>query len=251
MTTTAPHSAAGDRVLVVVQLSGGNDGLNTLVPVTDGRYHDARPTLAVAEGDALALPGQDRLGLHPALAPLLPLWESGRVAALESIGYEESGRSHFAALDTWWTATPDHSLRTGWLGRWLDQTDPGDGDPLVAIALGSGSPALQVRAHGLDRHRLAAGVPADHAAEHRRRRPRRRVRRHGRSAGVRAQPGPGPARRAQRGVGRAHARSGDAGLGRPGSAHRRQTRRGRDPSRRGWRWRPTSSTWGWAPRSSW
>jgi uncharacterized protein (DUF1501 family) len=140
--TTAP-AATKDKVLVVVQMSGGNDGLNTLVPVNDGRYHDARPTLAVADTDALPIPGDGQLGLHPALAPMVPLWQAGQVAALSAIGFEDSSRSHFAALDTWWTASPDHGERTGWLGRWLDQAQPGDGDPLVAIALGSGSPALR------------------------------------------------------------------------------------------------------------
>jgi uncharacterized protein (DUF1501 family) len=136
-TTTLPDHAS--RVLVVLQLGGGNDGLNTLIP-TDGRYMDARPGLRVAEGDRVALAGQSRFGLHPALRELAPLWDAGRLAAINGLGFSDQSRSHFAAMDTWWHASTDHTMRTGWLGRWLDQQpDPG---PLRAIALGGGSPAL-------------------------------------------------------------------------------------------------------------
>lgn len=139
-TTAVPASASG-RVLVVVQLTGGNDGLNTLVPAGDGRYVDARPTLRVPEADVVPLVGTDRFGLAPALAPLVPAWEAGRLAAVESVGFPDQGRSHFAAMDTWWSARPGEALTTGWLGRWLDATgDPTN--PLRGIALGAGSPAL-------------------------------------------------------------------------------------------------------------
>lgn len=130
-----------NRVLVVVQLSGGNDGLNTLVPVGDGKYFDARPTLQVKDADVLKLSGADRWGLHPALAPLLGHWEQGRLAAIDAVGFPDQTRSHFAASDTWWSAAPKDGATTGWLGRWLDTTaDPTN--PLHAIALGGGSPAL-------------------------------------------------------------------------------------------------------------
>ena len=148
-TTTLPTSSstavapvlpgAHDRVLVVVQLGGGNDGLNTLVP-TDGRYHDLRPTLAVADDGLVALPGTEAYGLNPAMAPLLPLLAAGQVAALAGIGYPHPTRSHFAALDDWWSGTPGAASTTGWLGRWLDHG--GATDPLTAVALGSGAPAL-------------------------------------------------------------------------------------------------------------
>lgn len=148
-TAAAPGSApsnkasvakATDRVLVVVQCGGGNDGLNTLVPL-DGRYRDARPTLAIAEKDVLALRGETGYGLHPSLEPLLAKWASGELAAVESVGFPRSSRSHFAAMEWWWSATPDRASATGWLGRWLDATE-GHPDPLRAIALGEGSPAL-------------------------------------------------------------------------------------------------------------
>jgi uncharacterized protein (DUF1501 family) len=140
-TAAGAGGAAGDRVLVVVQLGGGNDGLNTVIPRQDGRYADARPTLRVAEADVVALAGQSRYGLHPSLRDLVPLWESDRLAAVESIGFPDQSRSHFAAMDTWWRASTDRQVRTGWLGRWLDRS--GDAtNPLRAIALGGGSPAL-------------------------------------------------------------------------------------------------------------
>jgi uncharacterized protein (DUF1501 family) len=129
------------RVLVVVQLGGGNDGLNTLVPAGDGRYYDRRPTLAVPEGDVVALPGVAGYGLNPALAPLVPHWSQGRLAAVEGVGFPGQSRSHFQAMDTWWTGSPDHTVRTGWLGRWLDAVGAVD-DPLRAVAIGAGSPAL-------------------------------------------------------------------------------------------------------------
>jgi uncharacterized protein (DUF1501 family) len=138
--TTAAASTA-NRVLVVLQLSGGNDGLNTLIP-SDGRYRDVRSTLAIPEGDLVAINAAG-YSLHPSLAPLAPLWNSGLVTALEGVGLKDQSRSHFKAMDTWWSATPGVASQTGWLGRWLDATENGKApNPLRAIALGGGSPAL-------------------------------------------------------------------------------------------------------------
>ena len=139
--TTAKPSPSNDHVLVVVQMGGGNDGLNTLVPL-DGRYHDARPTIGLADDTLVAFPGTERYGLHQALSPLSALLAAGQIAALEAIGYPKPNRSHFAALDDWWTGTPGQASTTGWLGRWLDLTATGDDDPLRAVALGAGVPAL-------------------------------------------------------------------------------------------------------------
>ncbi len=141
VTAAATPAAPGGRVLVVVQLGGGNDGLNTLVPLQGG-YHDARPSLGLADDGLLPFPGTEAYGLHPALAPLRALLAAGQVAALEAIGYPHPDRSHFAAMDDWWSATPGRSSTTGWLGRWLDATSTGDDDPLRAVALGGGAPAL-------------------------------------------------------------------------------------------------------------
>jgi uncharacterized protein (DUF1501 family) len=138
--TTAPN--ATDRVLVVVQLSGGNDGINTLIPVT-GRYHDLRPTLGIPDDKLVKFPGVSDYGLHPSFAPLQGLLDAGHVAALASVGYPTPSRSHFLSLDNWWSATPGKVSQTGWLGRYLDVTGGTANDPLRAVALGSGVPALR------------------------------------------------------------------------------------------------------------
>ncbi len=138
--TAAPK--ATDRVLVVVQLSGGNDGINTLIPVT-GRYHDLRPTLGIPDDKLVKFPGVSDYGLHPSFAPLQGLLDAGHVAALASVGYPAPSRSHFLSLDNWWSATPGKVSQTGWLGRYLDVTGGTANDPLRAVALGSGVPALR------------------------------------------------------------------------------------------------------------
>ncbi len=138
--STAGTVPASGRVLVVVQMGGGNDALNTLVP-DDGRYHDARPTLALPDGDLLPLAGTD-MRLHPSLAPLADHWDRGDLAALHTIGLPEQSRSHFVALDTWWAGSRASTSAGGWLGRWLDATASDDANPVRAVALGGGSPAL-------------------------------------------------------------------------------------------------------------
>jgi uncharacterized protein (DUF1501 family) len=174
--TTAPTTAPTDRVLVVVQLSGGNDALNTLVPVV-GRYHDARPAIGLADDSLLVVPGDTSVGLHPALAPLVPFLDEGRLGLVAGVGFDQPDRSHFAALDMWWSAAPGQTFRTGWLGRWLDlaasaSTDPSvdparaSSAPLPAIGLGGAVPALRaerVQAIGvgeIDRFVLPTGDPA-------------------------------------------------------------------------------------------
>lgn len=140
--TTVPRTAPDDRVLVVVQLSGGNDGLNTLVPIT-GRYHDLRPTLGLKDDALVRIPGVDGYGLHPSFAAMEKLLRSGRMATVASVGYANPSRSHFTSLDSWWSATPNQPSATGWLGRYLDLTGGTTDNPLRAVALGSGVPALQ------------------------------------------------------------------------------------------------------------
>jgi len=130
-------SAPSAKTLVIVQLNGGNDALNTLVP-NDGKYRDARPTLALAEADLVALKGNDRWRLHPKLAPLTTYWESGTAAFLPGIGFNDPNHSHFVSLDRWWRAD-DMAAKTGWLGRSI--TDKAAA-PLFATALGSGAPLL-------------------------------------------------------------------------------------------------------------
>lgn len=126
-----------DRVLVIVHMDGGNDGLNTIVPVNRGAYYDARPTLGLSEG-LLELPGT-KAGLNPALAPLLPFWRNDRMAAVHSVGIPDQTRSHFVARDTWWAGTVEPDL-SGWAGRWLETS--GGSSPLEAVAFGPGREAF-------------------------------------------------------------------------------------------------------------
>jgi len=128
----------GGRRLVVVQLNGGNDLLNTLPPAS-GRYHDLRPTLALADDEVVPLSGVDDAGLHPSLAPLVGAWDSGQLALIRGIGFEVPNRSHFVSMDRWWRA--DESSKPGWLGRVVDGLGE-EPSPLFGTALGSGAPLL-------------------------------------------------------------------------------------------------------------
>ncbi len=124
---------AGDaKVLVLVTLYGGNDGLNTVIPYADHAYQDARPDLAYSGEDVHDL--GDGLGLNPALTGLAGLWRDDRLAIVRGVGYPEPDYSHFRSMDIWQTASPSAPVATGWIGRWLDAT--GD-DPVRAVNVGS------------------------------------------------------------------------------------------------------------------
>ena len=112
----APPGAKYGRLLVLIELKGGNDGLNTVVPYADSNYYALRPKIAIPR-DAV-LPLSDRAGLHPSLAPLLPLWKDGRLAVLQGVGYPEPNLSHFRSIEIWDTASrSDEYLQDGWLAR--------------------------------------------------------------------------------------------------------------------------------------
>ncbi|OJV13994.1 MAG: twin-arginine translocation pathway signal [Dyadobacter sp. 50-39] len=116
----------GSKILVVVQLSGGNDGLNTVVPFRNDIYYRERPTLAIAREKVLAL--NDEIGFNPALEPLKALYDDGLVKVINNVGYPNPDRSHFRSMDIWQTASSsDQYLNTGWLGRYLDATCSGPG----------------------------------------------------------------------------------------------------------------------------
>src|SRR4051794_28034851 len=116
----APDPSA-KNILVVMQLSGGNDGLGTVIPYADPTYYRVRPNLGVPREQVLPL--TDRMGLHPALKNLRALYADGHVAVLESVGYPNPNRSHFRAMEIWQTARPDVNEPTGWLGRMLAGDD--------------------------------------------------------------------------------------------------------------------------------
>lgn len=124
----------GERTLIVVQMAGGNDGLNTVIPFSDSLYHQMRPTLAIP--DAQVLPLDSRLGLHPNLAPFKQLWDAGHLSIIEGVGYPNQSLSHFQAMDIWQTLDLNGTGSQGWLGKlvagWVDQ----DGHPFKAMDIG-------------------------------------------------------------------------------------------------------------------
>jgi uncharacterized protein (DUF1501 family) len=130
----ARAQGASSRNLVVLDLTGGNDGLSMLVPYTDTAYYSRRPTLAIPAGAVLQV-GSDSsgkaLGLHPKLAGLKDIFNQGRLALIQRVGYENSSRSHFFGADIWSTANPSNSAGNGWVGRYL-ATLPPPLDPLAA-----------------------------------------------------------------------------------------------------------------------
>jgi uncharacterized protein (DUF1501 family) len=111
--------AEQDKILVIIQLSGGNDGLNTVVPYTNAIYYQSRPTIAIDKTQVLRL--NDELGFHPALPKMKQLYDEGLLAIVNSVGYPNPDRSHFRSMDIWHTASnANEYLTTGWLGRYLD-----------------------------------------------------------------------------------------------------------------------------------
>ncbi|GAC1359906.1 MAG: DUF1501 domain-containing protein [Vulcanimicrobiaceae bacterium] len=144
---SSPSARPGDdSVLVVIQMGGGNDGLNTVIPYSDDAYHRARPTIAIDPKNVLRV--DERIALNPALSGLMELYKEGRVAIVQGVGYPNPDRSHFRATEIWETAAPGKLVSTGWLGRWLDG-DPARGGrgPFQAVALGDVVPAALSSQH--------------------------------------------------------------------------------------------------------
>jgi uncharacterized protein (DUF1501 family) len=130
-----------DPVLIVVQLSGGNDGINTLIPYGQGIYFDARPTLSYQQKEVLALDNQ--VGLHPSLKGLAALYKLGKMAIIQGVGYPEPNHSHFRSMEIWQTAEPAKFSRSGWLARYAEASLSNSNNPLKAIQIGgSGSKAF-------------------------------------------------------------------------------------------------------------
>ena len=128
-----------DTILVVCQLSGGNDGLNTVIPYSDALYHSYRPSLAIADDKVLHL--NDQLGLHPGMKEIESLYKSGKVAIVQNVGYPQPNRSHFKSMDIWQSASPENVLKYGWIGRHVDQmATVGPLNPVYAIGLSTERP---------------------------------------------------------------------------------------------------------------
>lgn len=129
-----------NRVLVMINLGGGNDGLNTVVPFGDDEYYNHRPSVSISPGDVLAL--NDNQGLHPNLAPLMDLWNDGKMGIIQNIGYDNQDLSHFRSTDIWRSATDvDVILNTGWVARYLETiyNDYISNPPINPLALQQGS----------------------------------------------------------------------------------------------------------------
>ncbi len=129
---------SGQPVLVVLQLSGGNDFMNTVVPYTDGRYYDYRQVSAVPEAQVIDIDGQ--VGFHPAMAPLKELYDRNRLAVIQGIGYPQPDRSHFRSMDIWHTAEPGKFVNEGWLGKTIREIDPERKNVLTGVSFGQGLP---------------------------------------------------------------------------------------------------------------
>ncbi len=127
--------SAGEGILVLVTLYGGNDGLNTLIPYGDGAYLGGRGGLGYQPDQVIPL--ADGLGLHPELKGAKALWDAHRLAVVRGVGYPNPSRSHFRSMDIWQSGVPDYREASGWIGRWLDQTGS---DPLRALAIGATLP---------------------------------------------------------------------------------------------------------------
>ena len=127
-------STKKDPVLVVVQLSGGNDYLNTVIPYSDGLYYDNRPVVGIHEDRVIKL--DDKAGLHPEMGPLKKVWDRGDMAIIHGIGYENAPRSHFRSMDIWHTCEPDKLGTEGWLGRATRDIDPNKENVLTTVSFG-------------------------------------------------------------------------------------------------------------------
>ncbi len=127
-----------DKALVVIQLSGGNDCLNTVIPYNEGLYYDFRPSVRIEPDQVLKL--NNELGLNPNMAAVKRLWDEGKVAVINGIGYPNPNRSHFRSMDIWHTAEPTKVVTEGWLGRAVKDMDPRGENVLTAINFGRGLP---------------------------------------------------------------------------------------------------------------
>ncbi len=130
-------SSQKDPVLVVLQLSGGNDYLNTVIPYNNPLYRDNRPAVGIPEGQELPL--DDKVALHPQMGPMKTIYEQGNLAIIHGVGYANSPRSHFRSMDIWHTCEPETLGTEGWLGRATREIDPNKENVLTTVSFG---PAL-------------------------------------------------------------------------------------------------------------
>ncbi len=123
-----------DPVLVVLQMTGGNDYLNTIIPYSNPLYRENRPVVGVPEERVLPL--DDKIGFHPEMGPIKSLYDQGSVAVIHGVGYANSPRSHFRSMDIWHTCEPDKLGTEGWLGRASREIDPNKENVLTTVSFG-------------------------------------------------------------------------------------------------------------------
>ena len=133
MTTTKK-----EPILVVIQLTGGNDYLNTVIPYGNPRYYDNRPNVGIPQEQVL--PIDDQFGFNPAMSPVKELYDQGKVAVVNGIGYPNPNRSHFRSMDIWHTCEPDKVGTEGWVGRVIRDLDPRAENVLTGVNFGRGLP---------------------------------------------------------------------------------------------------------------
>src|SRR5687767_5073350 len=136
-----------ENILVVVQLTGGNDFMNTIVPYTNGNYYDARKKVVLREDQVL--PINDQLAINAHAAPFKRLYDEGKMAIIQGIGYPNSNRSHFRGMDIWHTCEPDRVGNEGWAALAVRELDPKAENVLTGVNVGM----------GLSRAMAVSGVP--------------------------------------------------------------------------------------------
>lgn len=143
---TSRPGVPDDNVLVVIQMGGGNDGLNTIIPFSDDTYYRARPRLAIARNEVITL--NSEMGLHPKMAKFKEMYDRGNAAIVQGVGYPNPSRSHFKSMEIWHTADPEgRTLRVGWIGRYFDSKCPVCEQPTVGVNVGPSMP-LALRSDG-------------------------------------------------------------------------------------------------------
>jgi len=125
-------------VFVVLQLSGGNDFMSTVIPYNDPHYFEYRKTVGIPEDDALHIDGG--YAFHPSMGPIKNLWDEGKVAIFPGTGYPSPNRSHFRSMDIWHTANPEALSSDGWLGKTIRDLDPNKENVVTGVSFGSGLP---------------------------------------------------------------------------------------------------------------
>ena len=123
-----------DPVLVVLQLSGGNDYINTVIPYANSLYWENRPVVNIPEDKIIPL--DDKVGFNPSMAPLRSFYDEGKMAVIHGVGYPNSPRSHFRSMDIWHTCEPDIVGTEGWLGRALREFDPKKENVVTGVSFG-------------------------------------------------------------------------------------------------------------------